>query len=240
MNDSDSAPFWTYGDLLLLLGLVFPLAVVEGLLVKGAEALFHFGPGSRLMPLMAGQVLLYAMLFAFASILFRWRYGKPFWRSAGFVRPQVRFRTTILLGQLTAIAISALGALLKVGDWSKEPEDLLAGSTTFFVYAIVSTTVGPICEEAIFRGLAQPLLVRSLGIVLGILIPAAFYGFMMMPQYAWDWRYGLLVGLASATWGWARYKTGSSTASSLIHAAYNATYCFGMLALKVGAVRPAH
>ena len=55
---------------------------------------------------------------------------------------------------------------------------LLSDPTSVLFIAVIGTTLAPICEEIVFRGFLQPLLVRSLGAVPGILLAAAAFGLM--------------------------------------------------------------
>ena len=78
------------------------------------------------------------------------------------------------------------------------------------------------CEELAFRGFLQPLLVRSLGTVPGILAAALPFGLLHFQEYGNSWRHVLLISLAGAAFGWMRHATGSTKAAAIMHASYNA------------------
>jgi membrane protease YdiL (CAAX protease family) len=98
--------------------------------------------------------------------------------------------------------------------------------------AVFGTTLGPLCEELAFRGFLQPLLVRSLGAVTGILAAAIPFGLLHYQEYGNSWRHALIISLAGAAFGWMRHATGSTKASTIMHASYNALFFFAMFSQK--------
>jgi membrane protease YdiL (CAAX protease family) len=62
-----------------------------------------------------------------------------------------------------------------------------------------------------------------LGAAAGILGTGALFGLLHAPEYAWSWRHVLLITAAGSAFGWVRYKSGSTAASTFMHAAYNLT-----------------
>jgi membrane protease YdiL (CAAX protease family) len=79
----------------------------------------------------------------------------------------------------------------------------------------------------LFRGFLLPLLVRSIGPWLGIILTAVPFALLHGAQNHWAWQPVLLIGIAGIAFGYVRYKTGSTTAAFLMHAAYNATGFLG-------------
>jgi hypothetical protein len=92
-----------------------------------------------------------------------------------------------------------------------------------------ATTLGPACEELIFRGFLLPLLVRSFGVITGVVAAALPFALLHGPQYGWSWRHLLLVTLAGSVFGWVRLRTGSTVAAATVHAAYNLTFFIAYL-----------
>ena len=106
--------------------------------------------------------------------------------------------------------------------------DIKGGFSTYWPAALMGISFGPLFEEVVFRGVLQPVVVRSLGVSLGIGITALLYGLTLLPQYGFTWNCGA-VAVASVTWGWIRHRTGSTTAAAVSHAAYNAAWLLLML-----------
>jgi membrane protease YdiL (CAAX protease family) len=100
--------------------------------------------------------------------------------------------------------------------------EMLKDRRTLMLLAIFGTTAAPLFEELAFRGFLQPLLVRSLGAVAGIGLTAALFGSLHYSEYGNSWRSALLVGLSGVAFGCIRHFTGSTRASTIAHAAFNA------------------
>ena len=82
--------------------------------------------------------------------------------------------------------------------------------------------MAPVCEELIFRGFLQPLLVRSLGAPAGILATALPFGLLHFQEYGNSWRHVLLISLSGVAFGLMRHATGSTKAAAVMHSSYNA------------------
>ena len=92
-----------------------------------------------------------------------------------------------------------------------------------------ATTLGPLAEELVFRGFLQPLMMRTFGTAAGIVLASLPFSLAHGPQYSWSWRHVLLLFLASVVFGVVRWRTGSTAASTLVHATYNLTFFTGFL-----------
>jgi membrane protease YdiL (CAAX protease family) len=226
--DSRSAPFWRYQDVLLAVGLAIPIFV----LAFGATlAVLHLVPwrlsdGAKiLLPQFTG----YAFALAPVVLLFRWKYDRPFWASvAGKVEPS-SILPSISSGIFLAILILVSGAVLRPPEIESPLEDLMDDPKSAILVAFFASTLGPVFEELFFRGLLQPLLIRSAGVIAGILLAAVPFALLHGPQYAWSWRHLLLIMMAGAGFGWRRYATGSTASAAIMHAGYNATLVGGYL-----------
>jgi membrane protease YdiL (CAAX protease family) len=62
------------------------------------------------------------------------------------------------------------------------------------------------------------------------------FGLLHLQQYGNSWRHVLLITLAGAAFGWMRYRTGSTKAAVIMHAAYNGVF-FVLLAVQQAAPR---
>jgi hypothetical protein len=101
---------------------------------------------------------------------------------------------------------------------------ILSNRLAVLLVGVAAATVGPLCEELAFRGFLMPLLVRSLGPAAGIVLSALPFALLHGPQYAWSWRHVLLITAAGVGFGYARHRTGSTTAATVVHATYNSTF----------------
>ncbi len=110
--------------------------------------------------------------------------------------------------------------------------DMMQDRTSVILLATFGVTLGPLCEELAFRGFLQPLLVRSLGAVPGILVAAIPFGLLHFQEYGNSWRHAVLIALAGASFGWMRQATGSTRAAAIMHASYNALFFFVLFAQR--------
>ena len=125
--------------------------------------------------------------------------------------------------------------LMRTPDIDSPMKALLSDPTSVMLVALLGITIGPVCEEIVFRGFLQPLLVRSLGALPGILLAAVPFGLLHLQEYGYSWRHALLITLAGASFGWMRHRTGSTKAAALMHASYNGVF-FMVLVLQQVAV----
>jgi uncharacterized protein len=217
-------PFWGYADLFVFIGLAFVSLLAGFATVKLFLVLFHLNVRNEVVKMLPAQFLGYLFLFLCVWLMFRVQYGRPFWRSLGWTTPPIGIGAMIGCGVLAAFAVAFASRLLHTPDVPTPMTKLLADRTSLILVAVFGVSVGPLCEELIFRGFLQPLFVRTLGAVPGILLAAVPFGLLHLEEYGNSWRHGLLIALAGAAFGWMRHRTGSTKASTLMHAAYNGTF----------------
>lgn len=226
------SPFWGYGDLFLFVGLTLPSLLAGALIVKAVFAVFHITVANRAFELLPAQFTGYAILFSLLWMLFRFQYGQPFWNSLGWVDPPCTAARVVMMGVLLAVAVAVASIVLRTPDINSPMKEFLTRRSSVVLLAIFGTTLGPLCEELAFRGFMQPLFVRSLGAVPGILLAALPFGLLHLQQYGWSWRHGLLITLAGAAFGWMRQATNSTKASVVMHVAYNAMFFLALVAQR--------
>lgn len=219
------SPFWTYEDLGLFVGSVIPVF----LLAWGIVRVIPLPKGA--VGAMVYQSLIYALMLGVLYIVVAWRYARPFWASLGWTTFRLPFLCAAV-GPALAIGTSALGVALKAPDLPSPVEGLISDRRSLFIMMLFLTVFGPVFEELIFRGFLFPLLARSVGPWLGILLTATPFALVHGQQYHWSWQLVTLVGLAGVVFGFVRYKSGSTAAATLVHTGYNATFFVGFLVQK--------
>lgn len=222
-------PFWTYADLFLFLAAAVPALLAAAVTAKFVFLAAGWNVDSQTPVLLASQFLGYLLWFAFLYGLLRFKYGRPFWRSLGWVGLGEQFGTRLLAGVTLALGIALAGALLRTPDVDMPMKRLLSDPLSVALIGVTAATVGPVCEEIAFRGFLMPLLVRTLGVRAGILLSALPFALLHGPQYAWSWRHVLLITAAGVAFGYTRHKTGSTAAAAVVHAGYNATFFLAYL-----------
>jgi len=226
----ESYPFWGYAD---LLGFIL-IALLGSLVVSLLTAVIPATHVKRVYVLMPAQVLLYGFLLGALAVILRGYYGRPFWQSLRWVRAELSTQLVAACGVLVAFAVMVASVLMRTPDIDSPMKALLADPASVVLIAVIGTTLAPVCEEVVFRGFLQPLLVRSLGAAPGILLAAVPFGLLHLQEYGYSWRHALLISAAGASFGWMRYRTGSTKAAAVMHAAYNGVF-FLLLAAQQGA-----
>ena len=214
-------PFWGYSDVALFIGLLLASALVSLGIVSVLFSLLPVPYQSRVAEALLAQSLIYVLAFSALALLFRIHYNKPFWRSLGWTSFPLPAGLVVIGGASTAIVVAFLGALIRTPTTTNRITEMLNNPRSLVWVAIFGLTLAPLAEELGFRGFLQPLLVRSLGPVPGIIATAIPFGLLHFSEYGNSWRHALLISLAGAAFGWMRYRTGSVQASALMHASYN-------------------
>jgi len=221
---------WGVTDILLFLGLAVPVFFAGFL---GAAALLSAsGVQAKGARLLLAQMIGYACTLGPLWLVFRQRLdGNPM----DILRMKVSRRdaaSAFPAGMLTALGVLVVAAVLRTPQLDTPMEELLADTVSLAAAAILGTTVAPWFEELFFRGLLQPLAVRTIGVVPGIVLAALPFALLHAPQYGWSWRHVLIITIAGACFGWRRHRTGSTGAAWVMHAGYNLLLFTGFIAGK--------
>jgi len=234
LRETEPPPAWGYRDLAILAGFALPSLIAGMGAVHLAVRLLGWRDLPRAAQLVPAELLGYAIFFWAVRAYFRRQSQLALrpalrWVAGGFSPSRV-----ILHGVLLAVAVVLLGAALRTPDLEMPMKQLLADRLSFALVFAAGVSFGPLFEEWIFRGLLQPVFVRSWGAPLGIVFAAACFGVLHLPQYGMSWRHGVLITLAGAAFGTCRHVYRSSLASTLMHIAYNLTLFAGYLAQRQG------
>jgi membrane protease YdiL (CAAX protease family) len=225
-------PFWGYLDLAFFAGLVIPSMLIGWAVVKAGMFLFHIHAALRVSELLAEQFLGYGVLFGGLLLMFRLQYARPFWRSLGWTRASIPILWHVICGVGAAFVVALMSYWIHTPNVSTPLTEMMQDRTSVILLATFGVTLGPLCEELAFRGFLQPLLVRSLGVVPGILAATIPFGLLHFQEYGNSWRHAVLIALAGASFGWMRQATGSTRAAAIMHASYNALFFFVLFAQR--------
>jgi len=212
--------FWGWHDFFLFLFITVLALGLAMLAAAGIRHVLHLSDARMNIVLVFSQFAAYGISFTCLKWMFQAEYGEPLLKSLHWLPSQIVPATLAFVGLGQAFLIQIIAALMRVPKIESPMTKLLADRPTAIVLAVLAVTVAPMAEELAFRGLLQPLMTRMIGVVPGILVTAALFGFMHLEQYA-SWQSVLLVGLAGAGFGVMRYWTGSTRAAAIMHAGYN-------------------
>lgn len=219
----ETEPEWGYRDLFFFAAFALPCMMLSFLSIQGLFMLLGSSTPPKALVLVPSELIGYSLAFAGLRLYFRGHLEQDLRVALRWTVEGVPVLATVLNGVSLAVAVVLLGALLKTPDADMPIKELLREPLSFAVIAVAGVTLGPFFEELIFRGLLQPVLVRSLGAAGGIIAVAGIFGLLHLPQYGMSWRHGILITLAGIAFGWCRYRWSSTLASTLMHCAYNLT-----------------
>uniref|UniRef100_Q01Q98 Abortive infection protein n=1 Tax=Solibacter usitatus (strain Ellin6076) TaxID=234267 RepID=Q01Q98_SOLUE len=220
--ETERYPFWGWSDVLVFAGMAIPCILLGFGIVKFAFWILRVHPKVQTGELLLAQFAGYALLFGALYGILRFKYDRPFWESLAWTKSRIGLGGILAAGVGAVFAVTALGLAIQTPNTSNPMMELLKDRTSIVLIAIFGVTLGPLCEELAFRGFLQPLLVRSLGTVPGILAAALPFGLLHFQEYGNSWKHVLLISLAGAAFGWMRHVTGSTKAATIMHATYNA------------------
>jgi membrane protease YdiL (CAAX protease family) len=229
LPEPEAYPFWGYKDLFVLLALVIVVAALGLAVVAFLSSIWP----SRVLMLVLSQSLVYGPGLLVLYGIVRVRYGRPFWQSMRWQSSGATMRKWGLAGVGTAIAGSLLAAAIGARNIDELPiNELLSSRLTIAVIGVLAVTIGPLWEELTFRGFLLPLLTKTIGSPMAIVVSATAFSLMHGPQYGWSWQALLPVGFAGVCFGIARVVTGSTGVAVGMHAMYNLTVFSAFLAQR--------
>ena len=221
------APVWGYQDLVLFLSAVLPSLALSAALLRLSRMLVPALLVSDAARTLVFQSFMYVFLVGALYLVIVWRYGNPFWSALGWTFEIPYGWLLMVSGPVLTIVLSALGVLLRAPADSSQIEGLIKSRASLTAVMLFGVVLAPIFEEMLFRGFLFPLLARSVGPWLGILLTALPFGLLHGAQNHWAWQPIVLIGMAGIVFGYVRYKTRSTTSAFVIHSAYNATGFLG-------------
>jgi len=218
-------PVWSGWDVLAITGLtVVTMLVLQLAVLLGAHWFIYprlniAALAQKPILLLVSQVLLYAAVAACMIVLVEGKYHVPFWPAIRWNWPRSGWKL-LALGVATLFVLSLLQSVLPMPK-DTPFEHLFDRPRDAYLLSIIAVTLGPLMEELFFRGFLYPVLARRMGVVFGVILTAAPFGLIHLPQYGWAWGAGLVIFLVGVVCGAVRAATGSVGASFLVHVGYN-------------------
>ena len=225
-------PFWTYSDLLFVIGLLIGSVVATVGLAGLSTVLFPQLAGDPTLLVLPVQLLLYLFVYIIFRLLFTLRYGRPALPSLGWVPSRFRLSWAVGGGIALAFVVAVLAAALKTPKVDSPIEAMMKSPILLTLFSIMAITLAPFFEELVFRGFLQPLLTRTFGIWAGIALTAILFGGLHAPEYQFAWQYAAAVSVVGAVLGWVRVRAQSIIPSTVMHGAYNSVFVAALLVTK--------
>ncbi len=232
-------PVWNGWDIVRLTILAL-VALFVGVFAVLFAAHFWLFPKSGLgdiarMPLVivAGQSVAYLLILAYMYVLVTRERRRPdFWRAIHWNWP-ANLLAYVLAGFVLAVGLQGLAHLLPIPR--QLPVDaFFQTSAEAWALSLLSITLAPLMEELFFRGFLYPVLARSIGVPVAILLTASGFAVLHGAQLMFSWGPVLVIFLVGVVLTMVRAKTNSVAASVVVHMAYNGTISVAMFAATDG------
>ena len=225
---------WGWEDVALLMGAILPAVFVGSGLMRLLRWLFPRPFAIPVVTTLTFQLFIYGLLLGALFLLLSRKYGEhseALLASLGFKLAFPGAIPSLLAGPVLAVAISLLGVAIHTPDVRDPIREMITGRTSLALVIVFGVLIAPFVEELFFRGFLLPLIAQvhwdhQMSIIItAILLLSLPHG----AQNAWAWQQLVLIALAGVAFGFARYRTGSTSAAYLVHAGYNATQFLGFL-----------
>ena len=228
---------WGYKDLLIFfafsaIALGFSSVLVL-LTVKSLELLsgtpMPVGEAPYQLPIvLAIQFLWWAIVLLFIYRLVTVKYQLPFSQAIGWIPFKGPGLNYVSAGVLVALSVGLLSNVIPMPEQPVPIEELLDQPGALLLFAIFGVLVAPAIEELVFRGFIYPAVERKHGQIIAIAATSALFSALHFSQYGGHWAILLLLFYVGAVFGFVRARTGSVKATTILHAAYNATFLVGL------------
>ncbi len=225
-------PFWGYLDILLFVGIAFALLIVFCLPIVIPILLRPALSKNIVLLALASQAALYAAVYCGLRIVLGMRYHRPVFASLGWRRSSFHPGLAAICGVGLAFAVAGLVTLMRAPKVPSPIEQFTNSPATLAIIGVMAVTAAPVFEELLFRGFLQPVFSRTFGTAIGIVITAALFGLLHIPEYSYVWQYGAAITLIGIVFGYVRHRTGSLIPSTAMHAAFNSMSVVALVASK--------
>jgi membrane protease YdiL (CAAX protease family) len=222
-------PAWGWEDVALLVGAVLPAFGLGLVLMRVLRRLAPGVFGLVAVNTLTFQLFIYLFMVGTLFLLISGKYGQPFWTALGWTMAFRGALLSILAGPALAVGVSVLGVMFRAPEVRDPIRQMITGRVSLAVVVVFGVVVAPFVEELFFRGFLFPLVARSVGPWLGMVATAVLFALPHGAQNEWAWQQLTLIALAGVAFGFARYRTGATSASFLMHASFNATQFLGFL-----------
>lgn len=175
------------------------------------------------------QVTYYGLLVLLLYGLVRARGALGFWAALSVRRVSASVMLPMLAGGILLALFVNMASLLVPPPEPLPFEKLFTSRAAALLVLGASLLVAPVVEELIFRGYIYALLERAGGAASAVIVSGVLFGsihfFQLWPGYFQI----VLLCVVGVTFSLARARTGTTTASMLMHLSYNATLSLGYL-----------
>lgn len=203
----DQQTYWGYEDI----GIFFSCTLFIGLLLHSAVHLRVLTQATLNRPPLMLQAAILLSLMGCLYMILKIRYRRHVWLALGWTTLHRRPAVNAALGGI----VLAIPVVLFI-HWSQRPLPVIP----VWDFVLLGAVLGPALEESFFRGCLLPVFARTLGAPVATFISALLFTALHKPPTSAQSISFTITGIA---YGWLRVRSGSTTASIVMHSAYNIT-----------------
>jgi membrane protease YdiL (CAAX protease family) len=152
--------------------------------------------------------------------LLRNKAHERFWVAIRWNWPGAAMLRFLLAGAAFALAVEFASRWLPIPK-SLPVDRFFTDTNGAYMMAAFGITLAPLLEELFFRGMLYPVLRRSVGVGLAILLTAIAFAFIHGAQLGYAWAPLLSIFVVGIVFTVVREKANSVAASFLMHCGYN-------------------
>jgi membrane protease YdiL (CAAX protease family) len=228
---------WTLRDLLLFLGFIpFAFLASDLLALIGYVALRPFvgwHQSAELVQkntffLLNMQCLFYILVLGFLFLASKVKHNQPFWKSLGCRRPTGKEVAGWLAGGCGLAVLAGLALAIQPDTRAFPLEGMFNSRAASFAIGAFAIAIAPLVEEVVFRGLLFAICEREVGMRIAVVITAALFAGLHIPEYWPAWNHILIIFVVGMVFSLARGMTGSLTPSVILHIGYNSLMMTGL------------
>jgi len=166
------------------------------------------------------QAAAYPVVLLFIFLLIRTKSDEPFGQAVRWNWPGITAPAFLAGGVILALVVDGLARFLPIPK-SLPMDTFFHDSASAYMMAAFGITLAPLLEEMFFRALLFPLLRRSCGVVLGVILTALAFAAIHGAQLGYAWAPVLSIFVVGVVFTVVRLRTNSVAASFLMHCGYN-------------------
>ncbi len=238
---------WGWLDLILLLVVVIGSTLLAGMAIsmafyaRGVTPAQLQDPGmERSLWILVTQVGVFACVLGYLWLSVAISQHRRFWQTTGW-RPlemgrwpkSVGYSAFILGGGLLCFLVSVISDTY--GAQKELPiQAMFQDRRSSLLFVALAVLLAPVIEETIFRGYIYPVVARTFGMGLGVLLTGTLFGLMHAQQLWGGWVQIAMLVMVGIFFTYARAMTRSVVASYLLHLGYNSFMAVGFLISPLG------
>lgn len=238
----DPAPIWRYREVLTLLAVVVLAQVMAGAATVAIGQKLYGLAGEEISDLLSReprlavplQLVTWLPALAYIAYVVKRRYGMSLREGLAWVKLPKPARSYLRTGALLALGSALASVVLSDPTQVNPMRDMFANREALWVLGGFGVLVAPWLEEIVFRGFLYAAFERAHGRWVAVVVTSALFAAPHGSQYGWHWQQLSILLAVGLAFGLVRMRSGSTKASTLVHAAYNGLLFLVVLSVPDG------